>query len=112
VEAAQTPRRRSLADQVADLLALAQNDEACRLLGVDGSLESQLDITFLDDPLDWLAFDIAQAIKAVPDDEEKEPGPTLTTLVAEVRLIRLMKGSIDQARIERLVHDYLLDSDD
>lgn len=97
----------SMADRISALIALARNDEACRLLGVDGALEGQLDITFLDDPQDWVAYDIAQAIKSNEDSENEEPGPTLTTLVAELRLLRLLRGEIDEIGLNRLVREHV-----
>lgn len=93
--------------RVSKLIDLARNDDACRLLGVDGSLEGQLDIGFLDDPLDWIAYDIAQAIKASEDEADQTPGPTLATLVAELRLHRLLKGEVDEIGLNRLVREYL-----
>jgi len=77
------------------IFALAGNDEACRLLGVEGSLEGQLDLEFIDDPLEWLAYDIAMAVRnadASESGEEEEPAPTLATLVGEIRLARLVLG--------------------
>jgi hypothetical protein len=98
----------SLPQRIADLITLARNDEACRLLGVDGVLESQLDITFLDDPLDWVAYDIAQAVKSNEEDGSgEEPGPTLSTLVAELRLYRMLKGEINEAVLISMVREYV-----
>ena len=44
-------------------LLLANNEEAVRLLGVEGTLEEELDVTFLNDPLGWVANEIANGIK-------------------------------------------------
>ena len=57
---------------VAGLVRLAGNDEAARLLGVDGTLEDEVDVTFLNDPLNWIASEIANGIRGarlaiVPD---------------------------------------------
>ena len=95
------------AQRISALLKIAANDEACRLLGLEGVLEPQLDITFLDDALDWIAYDIAQAIKSNQDEDSEEPGPTLSTLVAEVRLYQALNGPIDQAALGRAVAAYL-----
>jgi hypothetical protein len=95
------------ADRISALLKLAANDEACRLLGIEGVLEPQLDITYLDDPLDWLAYDIAQSIKSNEDEDAEEPGPTLATLVAEVRLYQALQGRLDEGGLNRAVEQYL-----
>jgi hypothetical protein len=97
----------SIAARVSNLIALARNDEAARLLGLEGVLEGQLDITFLDDPLDWIAYDIAQAIKSGEEEGGDEPGPTLATLVAELRLVRALKGDVDEIGLNRLVREYV-----
>jgi len=97
----------SIAARISSLIALARNDEASRLLGLEGVLEGQLDITFLDDPLDWIAYDIAQAIKSNEEEGGEEPGPTLTTLVAELRLYRALKGDVDEIGLNRLVREYV-----
>src|SRR3990172_3283515 len=94
----------SLPRKISELVALAQNDDACRVLGVDGVLEGQLDVEFLDDPLDWIAYDIATAFRA----HEDQAAPImLTTLVAELRLLRAMRGQIDEIALQRLVRQYL-----
>jgi hypothetical protein len=88
------------------LVSLAHNDAACLLLGVDTSLEPQLDLTFVDDPLAWLAYDLAAAVKnanAEEAGEEEEPGPTLTTLVAEIKLLEIMSGPLDKEALIRSV---------
>ncbi|HXH22103.1 MAG TPA: hypothetical protein VNN10_08740 [Dehalococcoidia bacterium] len=98
----------SVSARITRLIDLARNEEASKLLGVEGLLEDQLDITFLDDPLDWVAYDIAQAIKAADAEEDEEgAGPTLATLVAELRLYRLLRGEIDGIALGRLVQGYL-----
>ena len=53
---------------VQHLLSLAGDEEARRLLGLDGTLEDNLDMMFVADPLAWIANDIAQAIR-LEDDE-------------------------------------------
>jgi hypothetical protein len=97
----------SVPARLSRLIDLARNEDAAKLLGVDGILEPQLDITFLDDPLDWIAYDIAQAVKAAEDEEAEESGPTLAALVAELRLYRLIKGEVDEVTLGRLVQRYL-----
>lgn len=102
-----------LGRRLAALVALSQNDEACRLLGADGVLEAQLDLTFIDDPLDWVAFDIGMAVKSAAgediatDNDEEETAPTLATLVAELRLYRIVAGDIDEAALLRKVREYV-----
>ncbi len=107
-DAATSPERR-----VSELIGVVNNDEACRLLGVEGALEAVLDISFLDDPLDWIAYDIAQAIKSADSDDAEDAEGTimLTTLVAELRLLRSLKGSIDESGLTRLVARYLEEGD-
>ena len=58
---------------VSGLLRLANNEEAVRLLGVEGTLEEELDVTFLNDPLGWVANEIANGIKESDDEEEGSP---------------------------------------
>src|SRR5207237_4042599 len=86
------------------LVNLAHNDAACVLLGVDTSLEPQLDLTFIDDPIAWLAYDLAAAVKSANAEEageEEEPSPTLTTLVAEIKLLEIMSGPLDKEALIR-----------
>jgi hypothetical protein len=97
----------SIAARISRLVDLARNDDAARLLGVEALLEPQLDVTFLDDPLDWIAYDIAQAIKAAEDEESDDGGPTLAVLVAELRFYRLIKGEVDEITLGRLVQEYV-----
>jgi hypothetical protein len=104
------PREPEIAVRIAGLVAMAANDEVCRLLGIEGALESQLDLAFVDDPLDWIAYDLAQAIIAVEAEGDDNPGPTLAALVAELRLHRALKGEVDEGALGRLVRDYLKDS--
>jgi hypothetical protein len=90
-----------------DLVSLARSDEASRLLGVEGALEGQLDITFLDDPLDWIAYDVASAFDAADSQRDSAGVVSLTTLVAQLRLYRALRGDVDEALLERLVREYL-----
>src|SRR5688500_7325945 len=89
---------------VASLLRLAASDDACKLLGVDGTLEDEIDLVFLSEPLEWIASEVASALRLAEEegadeedeDEEKEtdtPGAaSLSTIVALVRLFKLATG--------------------
>ena len=92
-----------------DVLWNSKNEEACRILGVDGSIEAQVDLGFLQDPLDWIASDIASSIQSVEaeDEDEDAGGLTLTALVAELRLRRALAGEIDEARLVEAVKRHL-----
>ena len=100
---------------VAQVAALARSDEACKLLGVEGVLEGQLDLAFLNDPVEWLADDIANAIIASQDgddDEDEDSGDnlegeslTLDIIVAEYRLCQLVAGSMDDSNLVRRVRE-------
>ena len=95
---------------VAGLVRLAQNDEAARLLGVDGTLEDEVDVTFLNDPLAWIANEIAGAIRA--EDEEGEV-VALSTLVALLRLYRILRGgTLTEQELLDAVLEYLGDEDE
>jgi hypothetical protein len=88
---------------IAQLSALAGNDVACQTLGVPGVLADQVDISFLEDPLDYVAYDLAGALTAADDDSEVagEVPPLLATLVAEVKLCRSVLGQLDEAELAR-----------
>ena len=96
---------------VGQIASLARSEEACKLLGVDGVLEGQLDLAFLNDPLEWLASDIANALEAAESsDDDAIPAVeslTLDIVVAEFRLCQLVQGTIDEneliRRVRRLV---------
>jgi hypothetical protein len=101
---------------VNQIASLAGNEEACKLLGVDGVLEGQLDLAFLNDPLEWLADDISNAIVATQDDDGGEDSDdtegeslTLDIIVAEYRLCRIILGSLDDGdllrRVRRSIED-------
>src|SRR5262249_12865931 len=90
------------------LARLAESDDACKLLGVEGCLEAQLDLSFVDDPADWVAYDIAVAVKVADSEEsgdEDNQSPTLATLVAELRLLKLLQGSVDLGALARKVSE-------
>ena len=96
---------------VHSLANLAQNDDACRLLGVFGVLEGQLDIAFVNDPLEWLAFDIGNAIIESNESEDEPAGdskaPQLATLVAEYRLCRVLLGEVSEIDLIHRVRSHL-----
>jgi hypothetical protein len=92
---------------VAGLVRLAQDDEACRLLGVDGTLEDEVDVTFLNDPLSWIANEIAEAIDAEAGGSADTDVVSLSSLVALVRLYRILRGGqIDEDELLVAVLEY------
>lgn len=87
-------------DTIGKIAKLAASEEACRLLGVDGALIDQVDAAFLNDPLEWLANDIATAMRddeAEDDDAEAPHARDLSTLVAEYKLCVVMLGAMNEA---------------
>lgn len=88
---------------VGQLAALARDNTACQVLGVDGVLAEQVDISFLEDPVDYVAYDLAAALMAADDDSEAsaEVPPLLATLVAEVKLWQSLQGQLDEAELVR-----------
>lgn len=82
------------------------NDEtASRLLGVEGTLEDEVDITFLNDPLAWVANEIAGGIRVEEDETE---GVSLSTVVALLRLYRIVRGGpLDERELRDAVVEYL-----
>jgi len=94
---------------VSGLVRLVNNDEAVRLLGVDGTLEDELDVTFLNDPLGWVANEIATGIRDADDDDE---GVSLSTVVAMLRLYRILRGgSVDERELREAVVEFLEEED-
>jgi hypothetical protein len=94
---------------VSGLVMLAGNDEACRLLGVIGTLEDEVDVTFLNDPLAWIANEIVSAIRYEQDESEGVP---LSYLVALVRLYRILSGGIlDERELREAVLDALAEEE-
>jgi len=90
---------------VSGLLRLANNEEAVRLLGVEGTLEEELDVTFLNDPLGWVANEIANGIKESDDEEEGVP---LSTVVAMLRLYSIVQGgAVDERELREAVVEFL-----
>jgi hypothetical protein len=99
---------------VALLARLAASIEACEALGVNGVLAEQVDISFIEDPIDYVAYDLAQAILAA-DSEEASPDevpPLLATLVAEFKLCRAVHGRVDEAEVVRRTLSNLRDGDE
>ncbi|HLF77815.1 MAG TPA: hypothetical protein VJB57_10035 [Dehalococcoidia bacterium] len=68
-----------------------------------------MDLAFLNDPLEWLANDIANAMQASEylDDEDgvgsEGEALTLDIIVAEFRLCQLLQGAIDESELIRRV---------
>ncbi|HLF71375.1 MAG TPA: hypothetical protein VI759_04415 [Dehalococcoidia bacterium] len=92
-------------DTISKIAKLAASEEACRLLGVDGALIDQVDAAFLNDPLEWLANDIATALRDDEVDEEAEAPQVrdLSTLVAEYKLCAVMLGAVNEADLAERV---------
>jgi hypothetical protein len=88
---------------VSQLARMAASIEACEALGVDGVLAEQVDISFVEDPLDYVAYDIAQALIAADgeDGTASEVPPLLATLVAEFKLCRALEGRVDETELVR-----------
>ena len=87
---------------VQGILRLAASDEACRILGVDGTLEDEVDVAFVAQPLDWIASEIANALRQAENEEDEDgdggsdEAPTavsLSTIVALVRLAGILRGA-------------------
>jgi hypothetical protein len=101
---------------VAAIVRLASNDEACKLLGVEGTLEDEVDIDFAIEPIDYVAQEIAQALAhaiSPPEGDEAVPARSLSALVALVRLYQATKdGFIDEAGLLEAVIDRLDGGDD
>jgi hypothetical protein len=95
---------------VAGLVRLANDEEARRLLGVEGTLEDELDLTFLNDPLAWIANEIANGIRL--QDEEGE-GVSLSSVVALLRLYRSVRGGVlEEREVREAVLEYLREEED
>jgi hypothetical protein len=88
---------------VKQLVELAGDETACRVLGVDGAVAEQLDISFLVDPVDYMAYDLAAALIATDDeaDSPDEVPPLVAALVAEVKLGLALLGRLDQDELVR-----------
>jgi hypothetical protein len=99
--------RQTVEKTVSTLAMLARSEEACRLLGVDGVLADQADVAFLDDPLDYLAYDIAAAVHEAADEIVPAQGTMLSTLVAELRMCQLIAVHVDQYDLTERVMRHL-----
>ena len=88
---------------VGQLVSLARDESACRVLGVDGAIAEQVDIAFLEDPLDYVAYDLAAALMAADEDFDTstEVPPLLATLVAEVKLCQALTGRVDETELAK-----------
>ncbi len=88
---------------VAQLARMSSSIEACEALGVDGVLAEQVDISFAEDPLDYVAYDLAQAVSAADSDDATttDVPPLLATLVAEFKLCRAVQGRVDETELVR-----------
>jgi hypothetical protein len=90
---------------VSGLMRLVGNDEAARLLGADGTLEDELDVTFLNDPLGWVANEIASSIR---ESDSEDEGVSLSTVVAMLRLYRILRGgAVDERELRDAVVEFL-----
>lgn len=103
-EADETWESRSRVEKlVGQLVELARDETACRVLGVDGTIADQVDISFLEDALDYVAYDLAAALMAADEDPDvtTDVPPLLATLVAEVKLCQSLLGRLDEAELVR-----------
>ena len=97
---------------VATIVRLAANEEACRLLGVDGTLEDEVDVDFAVEPIGYVAREIARAL-TVADEGEADDRLSLSALVALVRLYRTTTdGFIDETGLQEAVIDLIRGDDD
>lgn len=105
---------------VSRILRLAESDEACRILGVDGTLEDEVDAAFVLEPLEWIASEIAGGLRQAEaetededegeDDEAPAGGAALSTIVALLRLYAIMNGKpADERELMAAVVEYLED---
>jgi hypothetical protein len=86
---------------VSQLLVLARDEEARRILGIDGTLEEEVDLMFLDDPVAWIASEIANGIRLQEDESQ---GVSLSSVVALVRLLRVLRGGqLDERELREAV---------
>jgi hypothetical protein len=92
----------NLARQLCEgLVRLAESNEAARLLGVDGTLEDEVDIAFALDPISWVGSEVANALRDALDqtgpteldDDESDAAPSLSLVVALIRLAGILRGA-------------------
>jgi hypothetical protein len=109
-----SPDRRHRVEKLVEQLArMASSIEACEALGVNGVLADQVDVSFIEDPLDYVAYDLAQAVFALDSDEASpdEVPPLLATLVAEFKLCRAIEGRVDETELVRRTMTNLREDD-
>ena len=103
----------------AGLLRLAESDEAARLLGVDGTLEDEVDIAFALDPISWVGSEVANALRealdqagpAESDDDETDSAPSLSLVVALIRLAGILRGArLTPEELATAVLEYLAEA--
>jgi hypothetical protein len=107
---------------VQGVVRLSGSDDAVRLLGVEGTLEDEVELSFLVEPVDWIASEIASTIRqgADGDDDEAEDeadddtgGASLSAVVALARLYRILRGEpIEERELLDSVLEYLQDYGD
>lgn len=98
---------------VQNIVRLAMSDEACKILGVDGTLEDEVDVMFAVDPIGYVANEIAGALAVDHSDEDAHEHLALSALVALVRLYQTTTdGFIDEAGLRDAVIDRLTGEDD
>ena len=104
--------RETVEKTVSQLVFISRSEEACRLLGVEGVLVDQVDITLLDDPLDYVAYDIATAVHDAKEEIAPVQATLLSTLVAELRLCNLLAAHVvDQHDLTERVMRHLREMD-
>ena len=104
---------------VQGVVRLANSDEASRILGVDGTLEDEIEIGFVAEPLQWIANEIASALRQADSEEEDDEddaeaevsgSASLSTVVALVRLYRVLSGApLGERELMDAVLEYLQD---
>ncbi|CAA9271987.1 MAG: hypothetical protein AVDCRST_MAG77-3222 [uncultured Chloroflexi bacterium] len=106
---------------VQGVVRLANSDEASRILGVDGTLEDEIEVGFVAEPLQWIANEIASALRQADTEEEEAEeeaeedaevsgSASLSTVVALVRLYRVLTGvPLGESELADAVLEYLRD---
>ena len=101
---------------VQGVVRLAGSDEAARILGVDGTLEDEVDLPFVIAPLEWIASEIANALRQAEDeaegddDDNETPASavSLSTIVALVRLYKVLTGqTVSEPELTAAVLEFL-----
>jgi hypothetical protein len=92
------------------LVQLSQNDEACLVLVVEPALTDEVDAPFLEDPLDFVSYDIAVALRGCRRRwRARHRPPLLAKLVGEIKLYRALEGRVDEAERSRRVSEQMRD---